>query len=137
MKYLPFLLSSLPWAFLGLYRDIALHDAWPYLAAIAVPVLSGWYFGKQGRIPLGLAGSLFSLADSFLLTLGLRTDRWDAYFKPFGPLGLAVILWLAAFLIQALIWRHYRKDALTAVLLTFPAFLLLTWQPLCQLLALL
>ena len=137
MKYLLFLLVSLPWAFLGLYGDMALHEVWPYLAALAVPVLSGWYFGKQGRIPLGLAGNLFSLADSFVLTLGLRTDHWDAYFKPFGALGLAMLLWLAAFLIQSLIWRHYRKDALTAALLGTSAFLLLSWQPLCQLLALL
>ena len=136
MKYLLLSLCALPWAFLGLYGDIALHEAWPYLISIAAPVLLGWYFGKRHHVLWGLVGDLLSLAFSAALTLALRTDHWSAYFKPFGPLGLAVILWLAAFLIQSLIWRRYRKDALTAVSLGASAFFLLNWQLLCQLLAL-
>ena len=137
MKYLLLSFASLPWAFLGLYGDIALHEAWPYLISIAVPVLIGWYFGKQGRILPGLAGNLLSLAVSFALTLLLRTDHWNAYCKPFGALGLAAVLWLIPLLIQSLLWRRYRKDALTAAIAAASAFLLLIWQPLCQLLALL
>ena len=136
MNYLLFSLFAIPWAFLGLYGDISLNTSWLYLVAQAGPVFLGWYLGKQGKVPLALTGNLLSAASSFLFTLLLRTDRWNAYFKPFGGIGMLAILWLIALLIQALFWRHYRKDTLTNHLLWITAMLILCWPSLCQLLAL-
>jgi len=135
MKWLllPYLI---PWAFLGLYGDIALNTSWLYLFALAVPVILGWYLGQQGKVTLALTGNLLSAASSFLFTLLLRTDRWNAYFKPFGGVGMLAILWLIPLLVQCLIWRHYRKDKLTGNLLWITAVVTLCWPSLCQFLAL-
>ena len=135
MKWL-LLPHLIPWAFLGLYGDIALNSSWLYLFALAVPVILGWYPGKQGKVTLALTGNLLSAVSSFLFTLLLRTDRWNAYFKPFGGVGMLAILWLIPLLVQCLIWRHYRKDKLTGNLLWITAVLILCWPSLCQFLAL-
>ena len=126
----------IPWAFLGLYGDIALHTIWLYPAALLAPIILGWYIGKRGKIALALTGNLLSAAVSFVSTLALGTDRWNAYCKPFGALGILLILWLIALLVQAIIWRHYRKDHLTAILLWLSALFLLLSPHLCQFLAL-
>lgn len=136
MKYLLLSLFAVPWAFLGLYGDIALHTAWLYAPAVLVPVAIGWCWGKRGAVPTALAGNLLNALSSFLFTLCFRTDRWNAYFKPFGGIGMLLILWLIPLLVQALIWRYYRKDKLTGNLLWITAVLILCWPSLCQFLAL-
>jgi len=136
MKYLLFPLYIIPWAFLGLYGDIALNTAWLYLPALAVPVLLGLYYFRNNTPGFAGAGNAMALLSSFLLTYLFRTDHWNAYFKPFGALGLLLILFLVSCFLQALIWRHYRKNSLTGAVLWFSVLFLLISPQLCQLLAL-
>lgn len=136
MKYLLFSLYAVPWAFGGLYGDFTWNTVWLYLTAFLAPIALGWYLGKQDHVILALSGNLLSGATSFIFTLLLRTDRWNSYFKPFGGIGMLAILWLIPLLVQALYWRHYRKDKLTGNILWIVTVLILCWPSLCQFLAL-
>ena len=136
MHYLLLSLYAIPWAFLGLYGDVALHTIWLYLPALLAPIGIGWFSGKHGNVPLALTGNLFTAVSSFAFTLLLRTDRWNSYCKPFGSIGMLLILWLIPLLVQTLLWRHYRKDKLTGAILWILVVLILTWPSLCQFLAL-
>lgn len=104
MDILILLIYSVPYVFLGMLGDYALHSIVPYLFMIAVLVALLCYCMKTERLIFAALGNLLSLLSSGIFTRAFATDNWSFYFKAYSP--VIRTLWFSVILmvLQLVIW---------------------------------
>lgn len=118
MKKFPYrtfliLVCAVPYVFLGMYGDAALHTMALYLPMLAGLSLLCFLSVRARSVQLLLAGNALSFASSCVFAVLCGLECWPWYFKPFSPVGFLTAVSAAALAIQAAVLmvcsQHYKK----------------------------
>ncbi len=98
------LICAVPYAFLGMYGDVALRTM-----ALYLPMLVGLPFlcflsVRTRSVLLLLGGNALNFASSCVFTACCGLPCWPWYFKPFSPMGFLAAVSAAALIIQAAVF---------------------------------
>ena len=109
MKKFPYrtfvlLVCAVPYVFLGMYGDAALHTMALYLPMLAGLFLLCFLSVRARSVQLLLAGNALSFASSCVFAVLCGLECWPWYFKPFSPVGFLTAVSAAALAIQAAVF---------------------------------
>ena len=107
------MIYALPYVFLGMLGDIALHSVLPYFLMVAAMITLLCYCMKTERLIIAALGNLLSLLTSGIFTRAFATERWSFYFKAYSPVVRTLWFSLIMIVLQAVIWwfvRAWKKE---------------------------
>ena len=104
VKWLILLGCSLPYPFLGMYGDIEIATLLLYDLLIINTIVFCWLSGKTRNVPYAITGNLISVVVSCLCVMLFQDSKWEWYFKPFTPMGLAITIWGFCFVLALIYW---------------------------------
>ena len=84
------LLYCIPYAYSGIYLELAGWGLWGYFIAVAMGYILSLQAAKLDNKYIVFAGNIISLSASLYCARNFITERWWSFCKPFTPAGAVI-----------------------------------------------
>ena len=94
----------IPFSFLGMYGDATFGSMWLYALTIIGYGFLCWFCIRYCSLTTLILGNVLSCGVSVVCVELFQTEKWAWYFKPFTAMNMVIVISVAAFIIQLVIW---------------------------------
>ena len=94
----------IPFSFLAMFCDVTFDSMWLYALMIIGYGFLCWFSIRYRSLPTLLLGNALSCGVSVVCVKLFQTEEWAWYFKPFTAMNMVIVISVAAFIIQLIIW---------------------------------
>lgn len=102
------LFYAFPYAFLAMYGDYAFGTVVLYAPLAVVLSVLCYLCVRRDQSWLALLGNLATFLSSRLFLAQIHGERWEAFFKPFSPMGFLTAVSLLALAAQG-VWIFFDR----------------------------
>ena len=103
-KILVLLGYCIPFSFLAMFGDVTFDTMWLYTLPILGYGFLCWLSIQFRSLPTLLLGNILSCGASVICVELFHTEEWTWYLKPFTAVNMVIVISVAAFIIQLIIF---------------------------------
>jgi hypothetical protein len=91
---LSLILYFIPFTFIGMLWDFKYRTIFGYIIMITIPIILAVIATKHKMLYIVIIGNIVSHFVTYYFVSNIDTLKWSAYFKPFYPVTIALIITL-------------------------------------------